>query len=465
LENAKPGDGDWRLTALSDTPTVEGYASATSVNRGDTIRFFVSSAAPTYRMTIYRLGWYRGAGARKMMSVTLEGSKQPMPSPDPQTGLIEANWAESFRLTIPSSSDKTDWATGVYLAKLTPSSGTESYIMFVVRDDSSHSTYVFQSAVDTSQAYNNWGGKSLYNFNSDNGVAARKVSFNRPYKRQAFSDTGSGQFMNYELYFLRFMEREGYDVSYLTNIDVHANASTLLNHRAFLAVGHDEYWSYEMRAGVQAARASGVHLGFFSGDQAHWQIRLEPSRAGDANRTIVGYKDNAGREDPYALDGDPSNDKYITIRWQDLPSRYHVDDPVAQPENSLIGVMWHADPVAGDVVVSNASHWVYANTGVVNGTHLRGLLGYETSSVFDNGYSPEGLEILANSPDPAGFSNMTTYTASSGSVVFATGTIQWSWGLDDFGGQTLVNAVAQQITRNVLSRFAGGGPPLQTPGP
>jgi hypothetical protein len=424
----------------------------------------VSSAAPTYRMTIYRMGWYGGAGARKMMSVTLQGSKQPMPTPDPRTGLIECNWAESFRLTIPSGSDKTDWATGVYLAKLTPSSGTQSYIVFVVRDDSSPSTYVFQCAVDTYQAYNNWGGKSLYTFNSDNSVAARKVSFNRPYRRQAFVDAGSGQFMNYELYFLRFLEREGYDVSYITNIDVHENAGLLLNHRAYLAVGHDEYWSYEMRAGVQAARANGVNLGFFGGDQAHWQIRLEPSRAGDANRTIVGYKDNAASEDPFALDGDPSNDKFITIRWHDLLTSYGVHDPVAQAENSLVGVMWHANPVAGDVIVSNASHWVYANTGVVNGTRLRGLLGYETSSVVDNGFSPKGLEILANSPDPAGFSQMTTYTASSGAVVFSTGTIQWAWGLDDWGDLGLVNAAAQQITRNVLSRFAGGDPSLQAPG-
>ncbi|MFL6692665.1 MAG: N,N-dimethylformamidase beta subunit family domain-containing protein, partial [Ramlibacter sp.] len=338
-ENAKPGDADWGLTALSDTPTVEGYASATSVNRGETIRFFVSSAAPTYKMTIYRLGWYGGTGARKMMSVTLNGSRQPMPTPDPQTGMIDANWAESYRLTIPSSSDKTDWATGVYLAKLTPSSGTESYIMFVVRDDSSPSTYVFQSATNTAQAYNNWGGKSLYAFNSTNG-AARKVSYNRPYRRQAFSDTGSGQFLSFEINFLRFMEREGYDVSYLTNIDVHADASRLLNHRAFLVAGHDEYWTYEMRAGVQAARGRGVHLGFFSGNQTYWQARLEPSpRTGDPNRTLVGYKDFSQSEDPYALDGDLSNDKYITVRFRDIQRLFGVNDPVAQPENSLVGVM------------------------------------------------------------------------------------------------------------------------------
>ena len=208
------------------------------------------------------------------------------------------------------------------------------------------------------------------------------------------------------------MEREGYDVSYLTNIDVHANANLLLQHRAFIVAGHDEYWTYQMRAGVQAARANGVHLGFFSGNQTYWQARLEPSpRTGDANRTLVGYKDNAQAEDPYALDGDRSN----------------------------------------------ASHWVFANTGVVNGTRFTGLLGYETDAAFNNGFQPPGLEIVGASPDPIGVSNMATYTAPSGAVVFATGTIQWAWGVDDFGGRGFVNPAAQQVTRNVLARFAAHG--------
>jgi len=419
-ENAKPGDGSWQLTALSDTPTVEGYASATSVNRGETIRFFVSSAAPNYTMTIYRLGWYGGTGARRMLSVNLPGSQQPVPAPDPATGLVEASWAESYRLTIPNSSDRTDWASGVYLAKLTPSSGTESYIVFTVRDDSRPSTYVFQNAVTTWQAYNNWGGKSLYSFNSSGGPA-RKVSFNRPYRRQAYADTGAGQLLNYEINFIRFMEREGYDVSYLTSIDVHRSPSALTRYRAFLVAGHDEYWSYEMRAGVQSARASGVHLGFFSANQTYWNIRLEPSRTGEQHRTVVGYKDFAQAEDPMARDGDPSNDRYITIRYRDFNRLFGVNDPVAQPENSLVGVMYHGDPVNGDVVVSQPSHWVYAGTGAVAGTRFRGLLGYETDAVFDNGFSPPGLEIVAASPDPFGVSHMATYTAPSGAVVFATG--------------------------------------------
>ena len=454
-ENAKQGDSRWGLTAVSDTPTVEGYASHTSVNRGETIRFYVSSAASTYTMTIYRLGWYGGAGGRRMLSVMLQGARQPMPSPDAVTGLVEANWTESYRVTIPDSSDKTDWASGLYLAKLTPSSGTESYIMFWVRDDSSTATYVFQSAVTTAQAYNNnWGGKSLYGFNSTNG-AARKVSFNRPYRRQALADTGAGQVLNYEINFVRFLEREGYDVTYVTSIDVHRDAGRLLQHRAFLVAGHDEYWTYEMRAGVQAARGRGVHLGFFSADQTYWQARLEASpRTGDANRTLVGYKDFSQGEDPFARDNDRSNDKYITARFRDMQRLFGVNDAVAQPENSLVGVMYHGDGINGDVVVSNASHWVFAGTGALNGTHLRGLLGYEADAVSNNGFSPTGLEIVGSSPDPFGTSNMTVYTDPSGAVVVATGTMQWSWGLDDYGGRGLVNGVVQQATRNVLSRFA-----------
>lgn len=179
-ENAKPGTSSWRLSAPSSTPTVEGYASHTSVNRGDTIRFFVSSAAPSYTLTIYRMGWYGGSGA-----------KQPTPTPNAVTGLIECNWLESYRVIVPNSVDKTDWASGIYLVKLSPNTpsapnaGTESCMTFVVRDDSSRSTYLYQSTATTSQAYNNWGGQSMYPYNSTGG-AARKVSFNRPYARDGF---------------------------------------------------------------------------------------------------------------------------------------------------------------------------------------------------------------------------------------------------------------------------------------
>ncbi|MBG6078266.1 N,N-dimethylformamidase beta subunit family domain-containing protein, partial [Polaromonas sp. CG_9.11] len=459
-ENSKPGSPDWEITAPSSTPTVEGYASHTSVNRGETIRFFVNTSAPTYTLAIYRMGWYAGAGARLMTSVTLPGKSQPIPQPDSVTGLIECDWAESHRITIPQTADKTDWATGIYLVKLTPSSGTQSYMVFVVRDDSSRSTYVYQSTVTTSQAYNNWGGKSLYTYNSVNSDPARKVSFNRPYAREGYRG-GAGQFLNHEINFLRFLEREGYDVTYLSNLDLHTNGAQLLNHRAFLVAGHDEYWSYQMKSAAHAAQEQGVHLGFFASNEAYWQVRFEPSSKGEANRTMVAYKEAAQTQDPFAIDSDPSNDKFITIRYRDLNAIFGVNDSVAQPENGLVGVMYHGDPFNGDIVVSDATSWVYAGTGASNASRFSGLLGYETDTIVNNGYSPPQLRKIAESPDPWGNSHMATYTTESGSVVFATGSNQWSWGIDNYGNRNVEQESAKQATRNVLARF--GAAPVRTP--
>lgn len=456
MENAKPGTPDWELAVTGANPEVEGYASHTSVNRGETIRFFVSSATSTYKLDIYRMGWYGGTGGRLMHSATLQGIKQPTPAPDPVTGLIECDWTESYRLTIPNTADKTDWASGIYLAKLTPnSSGTQSYIIFVVRDDSSHAPYVYQSTATTWQAYNEWGGKSLYAYNSEEGQPAFKVSFNRPHARFYNNwSAGSGSFFNWEAAFVSFLEREGYDVTYLSNLDLHTNGSLLLNHKAFLVSGHDEYWSYPMKSAAHVAQAQGIHLGFFGANQTYWQVRFEPSSKGEPNRTMVAYKEAAQTMDPFALDGDPSNDKFITTRFRDLQPIFGVNDSIAQPENGLVGVMFHGEPYDGDMVVSDAANWVYSGTGVSQGTRFPGLLGYETDTIANNGYSPAQLRKLTESPDPWGFSHATTYTSASGGIVFASGSMQWNWGLDN-------NEAVKQATRNVLARF--GAPPLSMP--
>jgi hypothetical protein len=485
-ENSKPGTTNWQITnlkrdfewrtqnpAVDPYPEIEGYASDTSVNRGGTIRFFVNTSESTFKLAIYRVGWYGGAGGRQVWpltgsDVTLTGTRQPIPAINPSSGMAECNWTESYRVTVPNTTDKTDWASGVYLVKLTAgTSGKQSYISFVVRDDTSTSDYLFQSSVSTSQAYNPWGGKSLYTHNSTNNSAARKVSFNRPYAHEHTQPAdylyktngtrfGAGLFFEWEINLLRFLEREGYDVSYVTNLDVHTNGAQLRSHKAFLSVGHDEYWTYQMKSAIHSARANGVHLGFFAANEAYWQIRLEPSSTGQANRTIVGYKEAASCCDPYANDSDITNNKFITTRFRDLQPAFGVNDPIARPENELIGVMYHGDPYNGDITVSDATSWVYTGTGVTNGRTFPGLLGYETNSVFDNGYSPSGLRILADSYDPWGGSELTTYTAASGSITFATGSMQWNWGLDGYGnpcGAPCVNAAAQQVTRNVLARF------------
>ncbi len=467
LENAKPGTTDWQLTNPATNHEIEGYASSTSVDRGGQIQFFVNTVDSSYTLQVFRLGWYGGLGGRQMTNpVTLQGTQQAVPAPDPTTGIVECHWTNPYTLTIPNSSDPTDWTSGIYLAKLTAaSSGKQSYIIFVVRDDARYSDFLYQMSVNTYQAYNNWGGKSLYGWNSPTGAAV-KVSFDRPYAmgNQSISApaVGSGEFLitvqpanqgppgGCEYPFVRFLEREGYDVTYSTDVDTAEDEAALFNHKALLVVGHDEYWNWSQRANVVAARDNGINLGFFSANTMYWQIRYEPDSDGNPDRTIVCYKGLATTEDPDYLSGDPNLMKYTTVQWR--------QSPVNLPEDAVIGVMYYTNPVQSDIVVDDASSWVYQNTNLSKGSRLPGLLGYEVDQMY--GHAPADTVRLAHSvfgTGPQDFSDATVYTAPSGATVFATGSMQWSWGLDDFGVPNVrpsyLNSAAQQVTRNVLARF------------
>jgi hypothetical protein len=482
VENRRPGTEAWRLSNPATDREIEGYGDATSVDRGGEIRLYVNTRSRTYTLEVFRMGWYQGLGGRRVFGpLSLPGTRQTTPDPDSHTGLVDANWIEPFVLTTADPADQTDWTSGVYLAKLTDSAqGKQSYIIFVVRDDDRVSDLRFQLPVSTYQSYNYWGGRSLYDWNSGDGLpwattegtAAVKVSFNRPYvaspNPKAAYGVGAGEFLTnlqpaptrtpissagWDYNMVRWLEREGYDVSYITNLDTHVSAERLRSAKAFLSVGHDEYWSWQMRDNVEAARDAGVNLGFFSANTAYWQVRFEDSPAtGAPNRVMVSYKNREA--DPYDSDDDPSNDRRLTILWR--------DPPVSRPEERLMGVGYGLDPVDGDIVVSNASHWVFENTGLRNGSRLARLLGYEVDGVQGDG--PANLEILATSravnrrnTEDSFTSNMTIYSAAGGAMVFATGTIQWSWGLDDFNVPSLrtsrLNPAAEQITHNVLARF------------
>ena len=445
VENAKPGTTNWEPSNQAQNREIEGYANKTSVAPGESISLYVNTASASYTIDIYRLGWYGGTGGRLHRTVSRTGVKQTIPTPNATTGLVECKWKTPYTFTLPTGTSA--WTSGIYLAKLTTKEGKQSHIPFVVRDDTRFVTYLFQSSVTTWQAYNNWGGKSLYEFNSTNNIRASKVSFNRPYQSY-----GSGDLYNdwsgWELNTLRFLEREGYDVSYCTNIDNHANANLFARCRSFLSVGHDEYWSMSQRNNVEYERNQGHHLAFLGANAAYWQVRFEKGSDNVADRTMVCYKDAA--KDPYYAN--PATRNLTTIKWREIE-----DD---RPEAELIGVQYSYYPVNADMIVTNTNHWAFAGTGLVNGSRLPGLVGYEADAITNR--SPLNAVVLADSPVDTGysvgFSNMTIYQHSSGAWVFATGSMQWAWGLDSlFGGWThpnLVNAAAQQITRNVLAKLA-----------
>ena len=199
-ENAKAGTADWQLTNPAQDGEIEGYASLTSVNRGGQISLYVKSDDTNYTIDIFRMGWYGLAGGRRVMNtITRSRTAQPSCPQNSGTGMTECNWTSPYVLTVPGDSDPTNWASGVYLAKLTgTSSGKQSYIIFVVRDDSRSSQYLVAIDFTTYQAYNNWGGKSLYDYNSSGGRAS-KVSYNRPFaggpQDGAEYGVGAGEFL------------------------------------------------------------------------------------------------------------------------------------------------------------------------------------------------------------------------------------------------------------------------------
>jgi len=477
IENAKTAGvtTQWLIpdASYASNQEIEGYASATSVNRGESINLYIQTKATdaTYTINIYRIGWYGGAGGRLVAGpITRSRTVQPAcPITDAATRLVECNWTNPYVLSIPNNtSDPTDWASGVYLAKLTGgSTGKQSYIIFVVRDDARQSDIMFQTSVTTYAAYNNWGGYDFYDTDSIGLTPASKVSFDRPYKnsQRHMNGKGAGDFLSWEINMLRFVEREGYDVAYSTNIDSHTAASRVLNHRMFMSVGHDEYYTKQMYDALENARDAGVNLGFFGANNIYWQIRLEPSSlTGQPNRTIVGYKD---AYDPME-EIDPTLATYL---WRET-----VRAPINRPEAGLIGVMYDYNTVDTDMVISDCSSWVCDGTGLRPGDVLPGMLGYEVDKIEPS--SPAGIIVITTSPYDAclnpsctgterRYANTTYYSAPSGAGVFATGSMQWNWGVDSFtpGPRTAhddehddrSNAAVQQITRNVLSRFTASG--------
>jgi len=454
-ENQLPGSNGWRLGSLVADDTVgqiKGYASATSVNQNATINLLVSvNPAQTYSIDIYRMGWYGGLGGRlRLHQAGVAGSKQQACTPDATTGLIACNWTPSYSLTVPG-----DWTSGVYLTMLTNSLGYESYIPFVVKDGRT-AAFLYQQSVATDQAYNNYPddrvtGKSLYTFNSygANTVAgdprAVKVSFDRPY-----SGNGARMFLSWEVQLVRWLEQSGYDVTYTTDIDTHANGAALLNSKAFLVGGHDEYWSMQMFDAIQAARDAGVNLGFFGADVAGWQVRFEPSSDGTPNRVEVCYKDAAV---------DPVQGPTTTVQWRSAL--------LNRPGQTLTGLTVTGEVdfnSNADYVVTNSSHWVYSGSGLTDGAAVHGLVGYEMDRYDPSFPAPvsSNRTLLSWSPftDTSGrssYSNSSIYQAPSGAWVFASGTMSWSWALDNLDS-IHADPRIQVATSNVLNAFLFGAP-------
>ena len=223
------------------------------------------------------MGYYQGNGARLVATIpSSQTLRQVQPSPltDAATGLVDAgNWSVSASWAVPATA-----TSGLYFARLTrEDTGGASAAYFVVRDDDGASDLLFQTADTTWQAYNAWGGKSLYDGDRSGGSRAFKVSYNRPLTIDSVGG-GLGDYnspLHAEYPMIRWLEANGYNVSYFTDVDSDRIGGEIREHKVFLSVGHDEYWSGQQRANVEAARDAGVNLAFFSGNEVFWKTRWE----------------------------------------------------------------------------------------------------------------------------------------------------------------------------------------------
>jgi N,N-dimethylformamidase beta subunit-like protein/concanavalin A-like lectin/glucanase superfamily protein len=461
-ENQQPGTDQWQIPTAGfqvadDTVNqIKGYASATSANKGGSLSFAVTvTPVQTFTIAFYRMGWYGGLGGRLILQTApISGMTQgPCPTVDTTTMLMACTWTSSYTLAVP-----TNWTDGVYLAVLSSAQGYQNYVPFVVRDDARQASLLYQQPVNTYQAYNSWGGKSLYTFNSSGSKRAYKVSFDRPYEGD-----GSADYFGWEVYTVQWLEQSGYDVTYDTDVDVQVNPSRLTSVKSVLIPGHSEYWSKGMYDAAQGARDAGVSLGFLGSNDLYWQVRYEASSSTGANRVLVCYKTS---ESPNPVDPTgASSPGLTTTEWREAP--------VNRPEQTLIGVQFTSQTGNGwdntvSYVVTNSANWVYANTGFVDGSSVPRLAGYEADRQFTQyplpASQPGTAALLAHSPynsvgNGLDYHNSSIYQALSGAWVFGSGSQAWAWGLTRPG---YVNAGIQQATRNILSRFISTGPAMPT---
>jgi hypothetical protein len=485
-ENARPGSPPERwYQAGGGDRSIEGFTTSMSTNVGGTVAFKIKSETANYRIDIYRLGYYGGDGARLVAAdVPHTGTgAQPPCATQASTGLVDCGtWSVSASWNVPATA-----VSGVYVAALEREDPPGfNQIVFVVRDDASHSAITVQTSDTTWQAYNTYsdtqGRQSLYVCselcppgNPSTYKAAYKVSYNRPL-RTADDSPGSWLFTGAEYSMIRFLEANGYDVSYVSGADVESRGPLLRNHGLFVSSGHDEYWSAGQRSNVEAARDAGVNLAFFSGNEMFWKTRFEPSIDGSAaaDRTLVSYKDThfTSPQDPVAWTGTWRDPRFTT------PAQN-------TPENALTGQSFVVNSGTSRITVPSAYSGLrlWRNTaaaGLAPGAALPlapGTLGYEWDVDADNGYRPagqfdlssttvSGLELFTDYGSTTRLGgtathNLTMYRAPSGARVFGAGTVQWAWGLDDFHPQATADGTMRQATVNLFADMGAQAATLQ----
>jgi hypothetical protein len=435
---------EWHAVTPPGT-AIEGFASRTSVSPGGSVELRVSATAPSFSVSAFRMGSY---GAEPAALAWRGGPfptvAQPAATEVPETGTMTAPWKPTATVTA------TGWPPGAYLLRLEGADGAQSYVPLTVRSPSGAGRIVLLQAVTTWQAYNAWGGKSLYHGADHRGGESRAyaVSFDRPYDMAS----GAGDFLGNDLPLVTFAESLGIPVGYATDVDLHDDPHLLDGALAVVSPGHDEYYSTAMRDALTRARDAGTNVFFLGANAVYRHIRLSPTGIGP-DRLETDYKD-AGL-DPMTK----TNPTESTSQWRSAP--------LNRPESDLVGGFYRCNPGRAPLTVAPRLSWLTEGMGLAPGQQLGEIVGPEYDRVDLRVPTPHPLQVIFHSAihctGGGGFddaSDVTLYTTPSGAAVFDSGTSKWECALDgeacDGWGDAATYQVVREVTRRLLVAAAAG---------
>lgn len=441
---------------------IEGYTDQVSYAPGDELKLCTSTSASQFTVKIFRLGIDKD---EVHTQTGVPGSEHSIPENAASHG---CNWPTSWTFQIPET-----WPSGYYHIEMEVAdsggkfthrgkrtASSEAYFVLRAKEPGKQSRILLQLATNTYNAYNNWGGSSLYAYNGRANLQGHRVSFHRP---------PSSQFSRWESPFVAWAESNGYQLDYAANLDLEQRPNILQNYKLVLSVGHDEYWSAPMRDNLEAFITKGGNVAFFSGNTCCWQVRSE-----DNGSALTCWKQRFNA-DPIFPSGEH---KLLSTLWS-----HHL---VKRPENQLTGVGFlfggyhrsHEQFMdgTGGYTIHRPNHWVFANTKLKQGDLLGSkdtIVGYECDGCeivqrdglpypTGNDGTPLDFEILATAPakwhpddalwydrfpaDRVGAAVFGLYT--HGGTVISVGSTDWSHGLSG------KDPAVMQITENILDSLS-----------
>jgi hypothetical protein len=443
-ENLQPGSTAWDRGPVGADSEISGFGQPFSLQDGDTLHLFVSARRGPVSIKIYRLGWYEGAGGLQVVSHSGLSTRVQDPCTAPLPGPSVCNWSETDRFLVDS------WLPGLYIARFADALGRARLFPFVVRS-SRPAAFTVVLPFATYQAYNQWGGSSLYSgpgATRQESYANRavKVSFARPFSNAIIQ----GPFLGLDYMLVRWLEENAYDVNYITDFDFDNGIGADPQVSGLLFAGHSEYWTWPMWLRANTGRDQGINLAFLGGNDIYWLSRFESVRVNGLDAPVlVCYRDTT--RDPLGTTPGQS-----TVQFRFPPNN--------TPENSLVGVM-SSPPILVrgtpiDLVVANGSDPLMAGTGLTTGDHIPRVAGGEGDRTVDNGVAPPGIRVLFQSPYVSALDSVTPGVMQStvyrwqpsGALVFASGETGFAWGLTTYRNWVARPAL-QQLLKNLLQAF------------